>query len=257
MELAIPALVSFVASLLTLFSGFGLGMLLLPAFALFFPVELAVAMTAVVHFINNLFKLIFLGKYADRDVVFQFGLPAIAAALLGAELLAQLSNTPPLFAYTAFGLPAEISPLKLVLGLLMLAFALLEFFESEHRFAFERKYLPLGGLLSGFFGGLSGHQGALRTMFLLRCNLEKKTFLASGIVIACMIDVTRLLVYQHRFSTAVLSENWLTISCAIFSAFLGVLLGTRLLEKVTMRAVQRTVAVMLTVFAMLLMVGLV
>ena len=27
---------------------------------------------------------------------------------------------------------------------------------------FDRRYLPLGGLLSGFFGGLSGHQGALR-----------------------------------------------------------------------------------------------
>ena len=48
--------VALVASGLTFFSGFGLGTLLLPAFALFFPVALAVAMTAVVHFLTGLFN---------------------------------------------------------------------------------------------------------------------------------------------------------------------------------------------------------
>lgn len=50
--------VAFVASGLTFFSGFGLGTLLLPAFALFFTVEKAIALTAVVHFLNGLFKLL-------------------------------------------------------------------------------------------------------------------------------------------------------------------------------------------------------
>ena len=44
-DLIIPV-VALVASLLTLISGFGLGTLLLPVFALFFPLELAVALTA-------------------------------------------------------------------------------------------------------------------------------------------------------------------------------------------------------------------
>ena len=38
--------VALLASALTFFSGFGLGTLLLPAFALFFPVEQAVALSA-------------------------------------------------------------------------------------------------------------------------------------------------------------------------------------------------------------------
>jgi len=32
---------------------------------LFFPVSIAVALTAVVHMLNNLFKLVLMGKYAD------------------------------------------------------------------------------------------------------------------------------------------------------------------------------------------------
>jgi len=40
-----------------LLSGFGLGTLLLPVFALFFPLPVAIAATALVHLANNFFKL--------------------------------------------------------------------------------------------------------------------------------------------------------------------------------------------------------
>ncbi|MCZ6776049.1 MAG: sulfite exporter TauE/SafE family protein, partial [Ignavibacteria bacterium] len=46
MEFIIVCFVALLASGLTLFSGFGLGTLLLPAFLAFFPVHLAIAMTA-------------------------------------------------------------------------------------------------------------------------------------------------------------------------------------------------------------------
>ena len=72
--------VALVASGLTFFSGFGLGTLLLPAFALYFPVERAVALTAVVHFLNGLFKLTLVGRAANRDVLVRFGGPAVLAS---------------------------------------------------------------------------------------------------------------------------------------------------------------------------------
>ena len=62
-EYLLICIVALLASGLTLFSGFGLGTLLLPAFALFFPVPAAIAMTALVHFANNLFKLALLGRH--------------------------------------------------------------------------------------------------------------------------------------------------------------------------------------------------
>jgi hypothetical protein len=34
----------------------------MPVFAIFFPVELAVALTAIVHFLNNVLKLALLGR---------------------------------------------------------------------------------------------------------------------------------------------------------------------------------------------------
>ena len=43
------ALAAFLAAGLTMYSGFGLGPLRLPVFALFLPVEMAVVATALVH----------------------------------------------------------------------------------------------------------------------------------------------------------------------------------------------------------------
>jgi uncharacterized membrane protein YfcA len=62
------------------------------AFALFLPVPVAVAATAVVHLANNLFKLALVGRKADWTVVVRFALPAFAAAIVGATLLGLLAE---------------------------------------------------------------------------------------------------------------------------------------------------------------------
>src|SRR5512140_728221 len=117
-------LCAFLASGLTLFSGFGLGTLLLPVMALFFPLDTAIALTAVVHCLNNLFKFALLGRHADRATVLRFGLPAILAALLGARLLLWLSGLPPWLTYQFLGLNLQVLPVKLVVACLMVLFAL-------------------------------------------------------------------------------------------------------------------------------------
>lgn len=87
MDFFIVASAAVLVSGLTLFSGFGLGTLLMPVFALFFPVEVAVAATAVVHGANNILKIGLVGKNADRALILRFGLPAIIAAFAGAMAL--------------------------------------------------------------------------------------------------------------------------------------------------------------------------
>ena len=160
MSYLIVCLVALVASGLTLFSGFGLGTLLLPAFALFFPVEIAVTATAVVHLANNFFKLALVGRHASARVVLAFGLPAIAGALGGAWALAYLSGLPVLARYTFLGREVELTGVRLVVSVLIVVFALLELLPAADRLAFGPHWLTLGGAVSGFFGGLSGHQGS-------------------------------------------------------------------------------------------------
>ena len=102
MDFLVIPIVAAVASVLTFFSGFGLGTILTPVFAVFFPIDLAVALTAIVHLLNNLFKLSLVGKYADKHTIRKFGFPAILAAFVGAWMLTRLSDFPPITTYCAY-----------------------------------------------------------------------------------------------------------------------------------------------------------
>ena len=256
MDILIVCIVALLASVLTFFSGFGLGTLLLPAFALFMPVEHAIAMTAVVHLLNGLFKLALLRKHVDTRVLLRFGLPAVLAAVLGAWLLSALGTLPALHAYTAFGHRFEILPLKLVIGMLLLLFAMIELLPKLRDLEFDARWQPLGGTLSGFFGGLAGRQGALRSAFLARSGLDKQAFVATGAAIACVIDVSRLAVYAGTLLAVFGTLDHRLLACAVLAAFAGAWLGNRLLHKTTLRGLQRVVAAMLFAFAIGLILGL-
>lgn len=255
MSYLVVCVVALLASGLTFFSGFGLGTLLLPAFAVFFPVERAVAMTAVVHFLNSVFKLWLVGRHADRGVVLRFGLPAALSALLGAWVLSRLADIPPLLTYTISGKEFLVTPVKLVVGLLLLFFAVVEFVPRMRDITFGPKYLLLGGVLSGFFGGLSGMQGALRSAFLSRLGLSKEAFVATGVVIACLIDVSRLGVYSRSWASEGADIDFRLLTAAVASAFVGAILGNRFLRKMTMKNVQVIVGMMLLAVGLALVAG--
>ena len=79
----VAIVVALFASALTPVSGFGLGTLLLPAFALLFELEVAVATTAIVHPANNLWKGVLFRHDPDWSIVPRFGGPALIGALAG------------------------------------------------------------------------------------------------------------------------------------------------------------------------------
>lgn len=261
MEFALVPVVAFAASLLTLFSGFGLGTLLLPAFAVFFPTPLAIAMTAVVHLLNNLFKLGLLARDADWRMVLRFGGPSVAGALLGAMLLERVQGLAPLATYEAVaGHTASVTWTGLVIGALIVLFGVLELLPLGSRLALPRGLMPVGGFVSGFFGGLSGHQGALRSAFLVSSGLQPAALVATRAVIAVLVDVTRIGVYAAAMSGPArgdVLDSWRLVLLATGAAFLGAYSGSLLLRKVTLRTLQVTVGIALVLFGLAMVAGLV
>ena len=248
--LLVIGITAFAASALTLFAGFGLGTLLLPVFALFFPVEVAVAATAVVHGLNSLFKVLLVGRHADRGIVLRFGLPAVVAAFAGAALLATLASRPPVRLAWPWG-TKDVPPVQIGMGLLILVFAIVELVPDRLvALRLPARWLPLGGLLSGFFGGLSGHQGALRAVFLRRAGLAPREFAGTQAVLALMVDTSRLLVYGaaawgRHFGALATEGAALPVAVGALCAFAGAFAGTRLFPKVTIGALQTLVGALL------------
>jgi uncharacterized membrane protein YfcA len=248
-EYIVVCLVALLVSGLTLFSGFGLGTLLMPAFALFFPVPMAIAATAVVHLANNLFKATLVARKASWSVVTRFALPAAAAALVGAVLLTAFAKLPPVWSYQIGAHRHEIGIIGLVIGALICGFALLDLLPRFNKLTFSRRYLPLGGVLSGFFGGLSGLQGALRAAFLIKAGLDTEAFIGTSVVASIIVDAARLSVYGLGFyagAFALIAPGMRgLILAACLAAFAGAFVGTRLMKTVTLRAVRGIVGVML------------
>ncbi|MBC5834402.1 sulfite exporter TauE/SafE family protein [Flavobacterium sp. F372] len=257
MEYILIPIVALLASALTFFSGFGLGTLLLPAFALFFPVDVAIALTAIVHFLNNAFKLLLVKKQINWKIALRFGLPALLFSFLGAFLLDKITNANILTEYSLNDKVFQVTLMKIIVAFLLIFFALFELIPKLKNLQFPEKYLPIGGILSGFFGGLSGHQGALRSAFLTKVGLSKEAFIATGVIIACMIDVSRMSVYFTNISKVKDSLNFNLIFVATLAAFIGVYFGNKLVKKITINTIQKIVAFMIILFAIALGLGIV
>ena len=257
MDILIISLVTFFAAILTFFSGFGLGTILTPVMILYFPVELAISFTGIVHFLNNIFKIFLVGNHVHKDVLVRFGLPAILSALIGSYILFQLDNNMILYSYKLFEYNMEVKLLKFVISILLLIFALIDLIPFFKKLKFEKKSLPLGGFLSGFFGGLTGNQGALRSAFLIKSGLNKKEFIGTTVLISLFVDISRISVYSSNLIEYNISNYYLLGFFAISAGISGSILGNILLKKITLELIQIIVAVLIMLIGLGLLIGII
>ncbi|MFA7272783.1 MAG: sulfite exporter TauE/SafE family protein [Crocinitomicaceae bacterium] len=265
MAYIIIALAVCFAAGLTFFSGFGLGTIMLPVFSIFFPLPIAIGATAVVHLANNLFKFGLVYKNIDFPTLLRFGIPALVFALLGALLLTQLEGFEIIYSYTIGSKVASITWLKITIGFLMIFFAWFDLSPKFSSYTFDKKYVVFGGMLSGFFGGVSGHQGAFRAAFLTKIGLTKEAFIATSNSVAILIDISRLVIYttaigavsgQNNMLAALNADNKL-LMVAILFAFLGTYFGKELVKKTTIHSVQKVVGILLFLMGALFLLGLI
>lgn len=257
METVLIAIAAFIASLLTFFSGFGLGTLMLPVFCVFYPIDIAILLTALVHFFNNSFKFILVYKNIQKAFALRFAFFAIPAAVLGTYIYNEWLEDEILTGYYLFDFFFEITLVKLFIGCLMLLFIIIETNKKMNAHQINSRYLPIGAALSGFFGGLSGHQGALRSMFLIKSIPSKEKFIATGIAIACLIDLTRIPMYYWYLGTLDFHTNILQLSIVTLAAFTGAFLGNKFLKKVEISFIHKAITFFLITIAILLSAGLI
>jgi uncharacterized membrane protein YfcA len=232
MEILLIALTAFFASILTFFSGFGLGTILFPVFILFFPVDLAIALTGVVHFFN------FASVSGNRAAFHRF------------SVIDKRIRDEPHHTYLLFGKEMHIYPVKLMIAILLIIFArwiCCRILQTRIR----KKQADLEDY-SAVFRRSVRPQGALRSAFLIKAGLTKEAFIATGVVVACFIDFTRLSVYASKFLSSGLADNILVVVIATSAAITGAVAGNMLLKKITLKFIQTLVAILLIIIALAL-----
>lgn len=197
------------------------------------------------------------GRKADKEVLLRFGIPAAIAAILGSWILLNMTELEPLFSYDVFGRHFKVYPSKFIISILLIIFAIIDLVPYVKTLEFGKGKLPIGGFLSGFFGGLSGHQGALRSAFLINAGLSKEAFVATGVVVSTFVDFTRLSIYATRFVKSGLTSNLFLVICVTISGISGSYVGNKILKKVTLRLLQVTVAILLILISIALGAGII
>jgi len=130
----------------------------------------------------------------------------------------------------------------------------------------KKKHISFGGMLSGFFGGLSGHQGAFRSAFLAKAGLTKEQFIGTSNAVSLIVDLARLSIYIFGFALITGEENKLVaeitdaktlLIVAVIFAFIGTYFGKRLVQKTTITRIQQVVGALLLIMGLLLILGII
>jgi len=213
-----------VIAALTVPSGFGTATLLTPLVLWFFPPHEAIAMVAVVHGLNNGWKLWLFRGHVAGGVVRRFAPPMVVGALAGAALQSRL--------------PGAL--LLVLLGLVLLALAARSLSQWMREWRLGPHHDRWGGLAAGFLGGLSGHQGALRSSYLVGRLPTKEGFVATAALLAVVVDATRLPIYALSHGDAMLA-NAVLLALLVAAAFTGSWLGRRWLRRIEAPNLRRIV----------------
>ena len=100
--------------------------------------------------------------------------------------------------------------------------------------------VALFGLVSGFFGGVAGNQGGLRSAALTAFGLPPLGFVATATAIGLLVDTARTPVYLWN-SGPVLVTLWAPIIVATVGVVIGTVLGERMLLGLSPRRFGQTI----------------
>lgn len=192
--------------------GFGIGSLMTPLLALEFGTATAVALVTLPHAAATAVRCWRLRAHVDRTVLMRFGLLSAAGALAGALL------------YTRLG-PGVLTR---VLGGLLLLTAVAQLSGWATRWQPHGPMVALFGLLSGFFGGIAGNQGGLRSAALTAFGLPPLGFVATATATGLLVDAARTPIYLWS-SGALLLTLWAPIVVATAGVLIGTIVGERIL----------------------------
>ena len=206
--------------------GFGIGSVLTPLLLLRFNASVAIGLVAIPHLLATALRFARHRHAIDRQTLVRFGLPSAAGGVVGGFLHAVVQS----------------EWLATVLALLLILTGVANLTNGFGRWRPRPVAAGALGLLSGIFGGLVGNQGGLRAAGLSAFNLEPRAFLATGTVVALLIDLARTPFYLAHGGD-ILLELWLPIAVATGGCLIGTIAGERFFVRLSREQYRRVVGV--------------
>ena len=219
MELIYLTTLTLIASAVGTMTGFGTSTIMVPLLSLFLPLPLVLLFVGVLHWFGDIWKMLFFKKGFNWKLIILFGIPGIITSFLAASL--------------PITLPELL--LQRSLGSFLVFYVAFLFFAPNWKIKASNSGALLGGTLSGFFAGIFGVGGAIRSTFLTAFDLPKSVFLFTSGVIGLLIDSSRL--SQYLLSNIKLNSSLTkTLILCIPVSFLGAFIAKQLVDKIPQKS---------------------
>lgn len=216
----------FIAEIIGTITGFGSSTILIPIALFFFEFKLAIALVAFAHLFGNIMRLIVFKHDINKEMFIYFGVPSIVLTLVGAMLLTLIST----------------DILKLVLGSVLILYAIISL-KNPISLKQTKKIAIIGGSISGFFAGLLGVGGAIRSTFLSSFRMSKESYIITMAAIGTIIDLTRIPIYLSN--NFVPYNFYIYIPIIFMLAIIGTFLGKKIVHKMDKKLFRNVILVAL------------
>lgn len=215
MEIFYIALLTLVAATIGTITGFGTSTLMIPVLVIFFPPVEAIFLVAIIHWFGDIWKISLFRKGFSWRLLVLFGAVGLATSYLGA--------------FVSLGANEQI--LLRLLGAFLAGYALFLIFQSKFKIPAGNLTAVSGGALSGFFAGMFGIGGAIRSMFLSAFDLPKAVYIATAGAIGLLVDSTRIITY-FAGGTTLPRELWYGLILFIPVSFLGAQVAKKVVDRI-------------------------
>jgi len=221
-------MLTLIASMAGTITGFGTSTLLVPILSLQFPLTETLLFVGVVHWFGDIWKMLFFKRGANWRLILLFGITGILVTFLGARLAGVFDET----------------MLKKSLGGFLVAYVAFLWTNPKWKLPKTDTNALLGGGVSGFFAGLFGVGGAIRSTFLSVYNLDKSVFLFTSGAIGLLIDSSRIVGY---FSGGIRLTGYSLqmLIAAVAISLLGAYIAKQVVDKIPQDKFRLVIAVSL------------
>ena len=232
--------VGFFAGMTASVAGFGIGSFLIPLVSVRTGTKVAIAVVSVPHFLGTSVRFWLLKSKINRKILFRFGLLSAAGGLTGALLHSFFVN----------------NLLQIIFAIMLILAGIVGVLQVSKRLRFGKKGAAIAGLASGFFGGLVGEQGGIRSVALLNFDVEKEAFIATATATGLIVDAVRMPVYFLTLFSQV-SQFLFIIILSSAAVITGTLAGNVVLKRIPEESFKRIVSLLILILGIfLLIVGL-
>ena len=233
-------IVGFFAGLTASVAGFGIGSFLIPLVSVQTGTKIAIALVSLPHFLGTSVRFWLLKNKVNRKILVRFGLLSAIGGLTGALLHSFFVS----------------DLLQIIFAVMLISAGILGILQVTERVRLGNIGAAIAGLTSGFFGGLVGEQGGIRSVALLNFSVEKEAFIATATATGLIVDAVRMPVYFISGFDQV-SQFLLILILSCVAVVAGTLAGNLVLKRISEESFKRIVSLLVLILGIfLLIVGL-